>query len=93
MRLGRNKMPAAPSAARQPLSAIARGARAVVVGVLGDDSLAERLRASGLWPGAPVEALARAPFGGPLLVRVHGFRLALRREEAARVEVAEVVVP
>jgi ferrous iron transport protein A len=93
MRFSRNKMSAAPSAARQPLSALASGARAAVVGVLGDDALAERLRASGLWPGAPVELLARAPFGGPLLVRVHGFRLALRREEAARVEVAEVAGP
>lgn len=86
-------MPAVPSTARRPLSVLAPGARAVVVGVAGDDALAERLRASGLWPGAAIEALARAPFGGPLLVRVHGSRLALRREEAARVEVAEVVGP
>lgn len=93
MRFSRNKMPAAPTTDRQPLSALAPGARAVVAGVLGDDAVAERLGASGLWPGAAVEAVARAPFGGPILVRLHGFRLALRREEAARVEVAEVVGP
>ena len=53
--------------------------------VLGDDALAQRLRASGLWAGTIVEVLGRAPFGDPLLFRLHGFRLALRRNEAARV--------
>jgi ferrous iron transport protein A len=53
--------------------------------VAGDDALAHRLRASGLWPGTLVEVLGRAPFGDPLLFRLHGFRLALRRNEAARV--------
>ncbi|MEO6594886.1 MAG: ferrous iron transport protein A [Planctomycetota bacterium] len=58
-----------------------------VVAVSGDDGLAERLVASGMWPGAEVEWIARAPFGDPLLYRLHGFRLALRRSEAARVQV------
>ena len=53
--------------------------------VAGDDALAHRLRASGLWPGTLVETLGRAPFGDPLLFRLHGFRLALRRNEAARI--------
>ncbi|MFK7742018.1 MAG: ferrous iron transport protein A, partial [Planctomycetota bacterium] len=43
------------------------------------------LRSVGLWPGVVVERLASAPFGGPLLFRLHGYRLALRREEAQRV--------
>jgi ferrous iron transport protein A len=87
MRFSRNNMPAAPLAASQLLTQLAPGGRAAVAAVAGDDALAERLQASGLWPGAVVEAIARAPFGGPLLVRVHGFRLALRRDEAARVTV------
>jgi Fe2+ transport system protein FeoA len=69
------------------LDRLAPGAAATVVAVTGGDALAARLEASGLWPGARVEWLARAPFGGPLLVRVHGFRLALRADEAARVQV------
>lgn len=56
-----------------------------VAGVDGDDALAHRLRASGLWPGTPIELVAVAPFGDPLLFKLHGFRLALRRSEAARV--------
>ena len=58
-----------------------------VVGVDGEDTLARRLRASGLWDEAVVEVVGAAPFGDPLLVELHGFRLALRRSEAARVRV------
>ena len=61
----------------------------MIVGIDGDDALAQRLASSGLWHGATIERLARAPFGDPLLFRVHGYRLALRRSEAARVRVQE----
>jgi len=71
-----------------PLTAAVPGHRYVVATVRGDDALAERLRASGVWAGAPIERLAAAPFGGPLLFRLHGYRLALRRSEAGRVDVA-----
>jgi len=60
-----------------------------VVAVAGDDALARRLLASGLWAGAGIERLGQAPFGDPLLFRLHGFRLALRASEAARVSVVE----
>ena len=60
-----------------------------VVAVDGDDDLARRLVSVGLWPGVLVERIATAPFGDPMLFRLHGYRLALRRAEAARVLVAE----
>ena len=67
------------------------GAAAVrVLSIAGDDPLSERLAAAGLWPGTVVERLARAPFGGPRLFRVQGYRLALLRTEAARVRVAPI---
>lgn len=71
------------------LSASVPSRRYVVVAVDGDDALAHRLLASGLWAGAVVERLGQAPFGDPLLFRLHGFRLALRSSEAARVRVVE----
>lgn len=71
------------------LGASEPGRRYVVVAIDGDDAIAQRLLASGLWVGAPVERIAQAPFGDPLLFRVHGFRLALRATEAARVRVVE----
>jgi ferrous iron transport protein A len=73
--------------ASQPLAAIACGHRYRVLAIDGDDALAKRLVAAGLWPGVEVERLRHAPFGDPLLFRVHGFRIALRVSEAARVRV------
>ena len=64
-----------------------RGERLRVAGIDGEDALAARLRASGLWEDAEIAIVGAAPFGDPLLVELHGFRLALRRSEAARVRV------
>lgn len=67
-----------------------RGDVFVVVRVVGDDLLARSLVAAGLWTGARIEWIGRAPFGDPLLFRVHGYRLALRASEAERVRVTRV---
>ena len=65
------------------------GTQFEVVAIDGDDAISERLAASGLWAGTVLEHIASASFGGPMLFRVHGYRLALRRSEAARVRVVE----
>jgi Fe2+ transport system protein FeoA len=78
-----------PAPTAMSLVAIVAGRRYRVTAVEGDDALAHRLAACGLWLGAIVERLGQAPFGNPLLVRVHGYRLALRTSEAARVSVVE----
>jgi len=70
------------------LDAAPRGSAFCVVRVTGDDAISDRLAACGVWQGAELECIAGAPFGGPLLFRIHGYRLALRRCEAARVVVA-----
>ena len=62
-----------------------------IVAIVGDDDLSRRLQAAGLWPGAQIECIGRALFGDPLLFRVHGYRLALRRSEAERVRVVEQI--
>jgi len=66
------------------------GSRYHVLTVQGDDLLADRLAAAGVWPGAVVESLGNALFGDPMLFKLHGFRLALRRMEAERVAVTLV---
>ncbi|MBZ0150498.1 MAG: FeoA domain-containing protein [Planctomycetes bacterium] len=78
-----------PAAGRFALPELGRRCCATVVHVAGDDALSRRLAASGFWSGAVVERLGAAPFGDPLLFRLHGYRIALRREEAARVVVEE----
>jgi Fe2+ transport system protein FeoA len=45
----------------------------------------------GLYSGKPVEVLFKAPFGDPIAVDVDGYVLSMRLDEAAYVEVADVV--
>ncbi len=41
----------------------------------------------GLLPGTRVDVVRLAPLGDPMDLRVRGFHLSIRREEAARVQV------
>ncbi len=70
------------------LVALRRGELAHVASVLGSDALAQRLVDQGLFPGVEVELVTTAPGGDPLLIVLHGYRLALRRDEADRVVLA-----
>lgn len=72
------------------LSESSRGERVRVVEVSGDDSLSVRLMEMGLTPGVEVVLLGTAPLGDPLEFEVRGYRLSLRRSEAARVSVEQV---
>ena len=54
-----------------------------------NDAIARRLRELGFVKGEEVRLVARGPVGGePLLVQVGYTRFALRRSEAARVQVS-----
>jgi ferrous iron transport protein A len=55
--------------------------------VHGDDDVGVRLLEMGLTPGATVLFLGKAPLGDPLEFEVRGYRLSIRRAEAARIEV------
>ena len=67
------------------LSDLPAGSEGLVEGVEGDDPLARRLWDMGFWPGTAVQVVRHAPFGGPTQYRMRGYRLVLRRDEAARV--------
>jgi Fe2+ transport system protein FeoA len=62
------------------------GQRGVVSGWLGEPPA--RLLEMGLLPGTAVEVVRRAPLGDPIDVRLRGYHLTLRVDEAAVVEVA-----
>lgn len=70
----------------RPLTRLPKGARARVAGLPEPHVLAKRLCALGLTPGAEVCVLQNRG-RGPLIVEVHGARLALGRGQADRVEV------
>jgi ferrous iron transport protein A len=73
------------------LSELAKGTTAViheVDDVNPNDPISRRLRELGFVPGEPVRIVAQGPIGGdPLLVEIGFTRFALRRAEAARVQV------
>src|SRR5262245_6199957 len=64
------------------------GSRARVSGIRGGDELSVRLLEMGLTPGVEVEMIGVAPLGDPLELELRGYRLSVRRTEAARVEIA-----
>jgi ferrous iron transport protein A len=73
------------------LSQLPTLSRAVVVALPHFRGLAERLISMGLTPGAELQVLQNRR-RGPLIVEVHGVRLALGRVQAARVTVAPLPV-
>jgi Fe2+ transport system protein FeoA len=51
----------------------------------GIDSIAQRLSEMGFTPGQAVRVIRFAPLGDPMQVRLRGFNVALRRNEARRI--------
>ncbi|MGE3410101.1 MAG: ferrous iron transport protein A [Pirellulales bacterium] len=69
------------------LSELAKGATARVIRVSGTDDVSLRLMEMGLTPGIAIAYCGAAPLGDPLEFELRGYRLSLRKQEAARVEV------
>lgn len=65
---------------------IGRDAR--VTAVNGTGPVTRRLMEMGVIPGVAVQVVRTAPFGDPVEVRVRGYSLAMRRNEANAIEVA-----
>jgi ferrous iron transport protein A len=70
------------------LAELSVGQVARVATILGTDAISVRLMEMGLTPGVAVALIGIAPLGDPFEFQVRGYRLSLRRSEAARVEVA-----
>ncbi len=61
--------------------------RARVLNVGGTGALKKKLLDMGIVPGSMVEVLRVAPFGDPVEIRIRGYNLSLRKEEAGKVSV------
>ncbi len=74
------------------LSQIKVGERAKVINVAleGDGEVGVRLLEMGLTPGVEIRLVGVAPLGDPLEFEVRGYRLSLRKSEAARVEIQRI---
>jgi ferrous iron transport protein A len=76
---------------RPPVTSLAKvaiGSSAKVTLVNGTDPTAARLLEMGLTPGVNVKVVGTAPLGDPLELEVRGYRLSIRRTEAARVAIS-----
>lgn len=60
---------------------------AKVVAVRGGGRIAQRLMEMGVVPGVSIQVIKSAPFGDPIEIRLLGYSLAIRRNEASAIEV------
>lgn len=76
----------------QPLGQLRKGQSGQIVSVQTDEArIAQRLMEIGLLIGAHVQVLHEAPVSGdPIVVRVRGALIALRRNEASHILVSPV---
>jgi ferrous iron transport protein A len=61
-----------------------------VVCVTGTDEVSRRMLEMGITPGVEIRRLGAAPLGDPLEFELRGYRLSLRKAEAAHVELNAV---
>lgn len=69
------------------LSQLPAGAEAEIRGFSPQCKEAQRLREMGLLPGTKIKLIRWAPLGDPLEIKVRGYLLSLRKNEADHVEV------
>lgn len=70
---------------------LVRGDHAEVIGFAGmPEHYRNRLLSMGLTPGTPFVVERPAPLGDPIEIRLRGFRMSLRRDEAASLRVRRV---
>jgi len=69
------------------LNELKRGEKGKVVKVGGKGSIHRRLLDMGVVSGSEVEMKGVAPLGDPIEIKVKGYNLSLRKEEAASIEI------
>ena len=80
------KMDFNESGAAFPLDRAEPGAELVVDHVeAGGSPASRRLLDLGVLPGTPIRVVRRAPLGDPVVYELRGYRLCLRRSEAAHI--------
>ncbi len=69
----------------QPLTSLALGSSAKVVEIKVSSASRPRLMEMGLLVGTTVELVRFAPMGDPVEIKVRGYHLTLRRQEAEQI--------
>lgn len=68
------------------------GKSAKVLSVGGSGSLRQHFLDMGVIPGVQVTVIKYAPMGDPIEVRIHGYELTLRLDDAAKIEIEETTI-
>jgi ferrous iron transport protein A len=76
---------------QQTLAGLENGKTARVSSVTGTDAVTRRLMEMGIVPGETVRVVKSAPFGDPMEIKVRGYHLAVRRNEASMIEIVDAV--
>ncbi len=71
-----------------PLRSLQEGQRAKIATIKAEGELGRRIRDMGLVPGAEVAIVGRAPLKDPVALRLKGFTLSLRNNEADYITVS-----
>lgn len=71
------------------LRELAVGSTAEVEAVWGSDPTTERLLEMGITPGVSVRIVGTAPLGCPVELELRGYRLSIRKSDAARIVVQQ----
>jgi ferrous iron transport protein B len=69
------------------LDELKTGESARIVKIGGAGALRQHFLDMGLIPGAEVKVVRFAPMGDPMEVRIHGYELSLRLDDAAQIEI------
>ena len=72
------------------LDQIAVGSEAIITNVGGEGELRLRLLDMGLIPKTKVTVRKMAPLGDPIEIRLRGYELTIRKEDAGKIEVTAV---
>lgn len=73
------------------LANLLTGERAKVSSVVGTDAVTRRLMEMGIVPGEMIRVVKSAPFGDPMEIKVRGYHLAVRRNEARMIEIYDAL--
>ena len=71
--------------AAQPLTSVTLGTTVTVTEIKVPSTSRPRLMEMGLLVGTPVELVRFAPMGDPVEIKVRGYNLTLRRQEAEQI--------
>jgi len=72
------------------LNEIRPGAKCRIIKILGSGGISARLRDMGCIKEEEIEVIKIAPLGDPVDIKIKGYHLSLRKEEAKNIEVEKI---